>query len=152
ARRRAGAPPPRRSRPPVLRRRHGPRRRRRWPGMSAIRILIADDHEIVREGLRGMLSTQPDFEVVGLAADGEEAVSLALDLRPDVIVMDLEMPRLDGVEAIRRIRERLPDSRVLVLTAYDTDERIIDAVRAGARGYLLKGLPRQELFQGIRIV
>ncbi len=120
--------------------------------MSTIRILIVDDHEIVREGLTGMLSTQRDFEVVGCGADGEEAVELARRLRPDVVIMDLEMPHTDGAEATRRLRDQDPDIRVLVLTAYDSDERIIDAVKAGARGYLLKGLPRQELFQAIRIV
>src|SRR5947208_3185742 len=97
---------------------------------DAIRVLIVDDHEVVREGLRGMLSTQRDLEVVGVADDGDEAIRLAGELEPDVIVMDLEMPRMDGAEAIRRLRERRPETRVLVLTAYDTDERIIDAIRA----------------------
>ncbi|GIW06654.1 MAG: DNA-binding response regulator [Dehalococcoidia bacterium] len=117
-----------------------------------IRILIVDDHPVVREGLAGMLRTQPDFVVVAEASDGREAVDLADRYQPDVVLMDLEMPNLDGAEAIRRIFESRPDSRVLVLTAYDTDERIISAVQAGARGYLLKGAPREELFRAIRLV
>lgn len=99
-----------------------------------------------------MLRTQPDFVVVAEASDGREAVDLADRYQPDVVLMDLEMPNLDGAEAIRRIFESRPDSRVLVLTAYDTDERIISAVQAGARGYLLKGAPREELFRAIRLV
>jgi DNA-binding NarL/FixJ family response regulator len=117
-----------------------------------IRVLIADDHPVVREGLSAMLSTQRDFEVVGEARDGAEAEQKVDQLSPDVILMDLEMPDVDGPEAIRRIRARRPDARVLVLTAYDTDERILDAVKAGAQGYLLKGTPRDELFRAIRVV
>ncbi|MCC7104593.1 MAG: response regulator transcription factor [Chloroflexi bacterium] len=117
-----------------------------------IRVLIVDDHPVVREGLAAMLSTQRDFEVVGEASDGEEAQKLFHELSPDVILMDLEMPRVDGPEGIRRIRAEHGDARVLVLTAYDTDERILDAVKAGARGYLLKGAPREELFRAIRVV
>ena len=99
-----------------------------------------------------MLSTQRDFLVVGEAGDGAEAEQKVEQLSPDVVLMDLEMPRVDGPEAIRRIRARHPDARVLVLTAYDTDERILDAVQAGAQGYLLKGAPREELFRAIRVV
>jgi two-component system, NarL family, response regulator LiaR len=120
--------------------------------MSAVtRILIADDHPTLREGLRAILDTQADFEVVGEAADGEDAVARAEVLRPDVVLMDLEMPVLDGVEATRRIHQRLPDTPVIVLTAFDTDDRIIGAVEAGAQGYLLKGATRDEIFRAIRV-
>ncbi len=117
-----------------------------------IRILVCDDHPVVREGLVMMLGTQPDMEVVGEAGDGLEAVERAAQFDPDVVLMDLEMPRLDGPEAIRRIHEANPQARILVLTAYDTDERILQAVQAGARGYLLKGVPRDEIFQAVRVV
>jgi DNA-binding NarL/FixJ family response regulator len=99
-----------------------------------------------------MLATQRDFQVVGEAQDGVEAEEKVEALSPDVILMDLEMPHIDGAEAIRRIREHRQDARVLVLTAYDTDERILDAVKAGAQGYMLKGAPREELFKAIRVV
>jgi NarL family two-component system response regulator LiaR len=118
---------------------------------DAIRVLIADDHPTLREGLRAILDTQDDFEVIGEAATGNEAVDRAAALRPDVVLMDLEMPELDGVEATRRLRERLPDINVIVFTAFDTDDRIIGAVEAGARGYLLKGAPREEIFRAIRV-
>jgi DNA-binding NarL/FixJ family response regulator len=117
-----------------------------------IRVLLVDDHPVVREGLAAMLATQKDFDVVGEASDGAQAVEMVERLGPDVVLMDLEMPRVDGPEAIRRIRARHPDARVLVLTAYDTDERILDAVQAGAQGYMLKGAPRDELFRAVRIV
>lgn len=117
-----------------------------------IRIVLADDHPIVREGLVSVLETQPDFEVVGQAGDGAAAVELVAALRPDVVLLDLEMPVLDGVQALRAMRTADPDARVLVFTAFDTDERIISAVQAGARGYLLKGAPREELFNAIRVV
>lgn len=117
-----------------------------------IRVLIVDDHPVVREGLAAMLSTQRDFLVVGEAADGAEAEAKVEELSPDVVLMDLEMPKVEGPEAIRRIRARHPEARMLVLTAYDTDERILDAVQAGAQGYMLKGAPREELFRAIRVV
>jgi DNA-binding NarL/FixJ family response regulator len=118
---------------------------------TMIRILLADDHPIVREGLRAVLETQPDFEVVAEAASGDEAVRQALTLQPDILLLDLEMPVLDGVEAIRHLRQQRPTSRIIVFTAFDNDERIIHAVQAGANGYLLKGAPREEIFQAIRI-
>ncbi len=118
----------------------------------SIRILVADDHPVVREGLIAMLSTQADFEIVGEAAHGEEVVQKAKALRPDVVLLDLEMPKMDGVEALRQLREIAPEVRALVFTVFDTDERIIEAVRAGAQGYLLKGAPRSEVFKAIRIV
>ncbi|MEM7331316.1 MAG: response regulator transcription factor [Chloroflexota bacterium] len=117
-----------------------------------IRLLLVDDHPVVRDGLVAILSTQPDFEVVGEAGDGLTAVSLTATLNPDLILLDLEMPELDGVETLRRLRADNPDARVIVFTAFDTDERIVTAVQAGARGYLLKGVPRQELFNAIRVV
>jgi DNA-binding NarL/FixJ family response regulator len=117
-----------------------------------IRIVLADDHPIVREGLASVLETQPDFEVVGQANDGAEAVDLVSALKPDVVLLDLEMPRLDGVQALRAMRAENAGVKALVFTAFDTDERIIGAVQAGARGYLLKGAPREELFGAIRVV
>lgn len=117
-----------------------------------IRILVADDHPVVRDGLVAMLGTQPDFLVVGEAANGAEVVEQASLARPDVVLLDLEMPGMDGVEALRQLRQRFPQVRALVFTAFDTDERILGALRAGAQGYLLKGAPRLELFQAIRVV
>ena len=106
-----------------------------------LRVLIADDHPVVRAGLAGMLSAQPDLEVVGEAEDGREAVDLAGALKPDVVLMDLRMPRMDGVSAITEIKGRQPGVHVLVLTTYDTDADILRAVEAGATGYLLKTPP-----------
>lgn len=117
-----------------------------------IRILLADDHPVVRDGLAAMLATQPDFEVVGEAGTGAEAVTEAARLRPDVVLMDLEMPELDGIEAIRRLRAADSSVQVVVLTAFDTDERIVGSLQAGAQGYLLKGAPRAEIFAAIRTV
>jgi DNA-binding NarL/FixJ family response regulator len=107
---------------------------------------------MLREGLVAVLSTQPDFEVVGEAADGSEAVRLAEALRPDVILLDLEMPGTDGVAALERLRDAGSEVRAVVFTAYDTDERILGALRAGARGYLLKGASRAEIFDAVRTV
>lgn len=117
-----------------------------------ISILVADDHPMLREGLVAVLATQPDFEVAGEAADGAETVRLARELMPDVILLDLEMPGQDGVSALRELREAGSGARALVFTAYDTDERILGALRAGARGYLLKGAARGEIFSAIRTV
>jgi len=117
-----------------------------------ITILIVDDHPIVRDGLVAILGTQSDFRVAGEAASGKEALALFSKLRPDVVLLDLEMPGMDGVAVIRGLREIRPEVRVVIFTAFDTDERILSAVQAGAKGYLLKGVPRSELFQAIRIV
>ena len=119
---------------------------------TKIRVLVADDHPMLREGLVAVLSTQPDFEVVGEAADGSEVVRLAERLEPDVILLDLEMPKVDGVAALERLRDISSEARTIVFTAYDTDERILGALRAGARGYLLKGASRTEIFDAIRTV
>jgi DNA-binding NarL/FixJ family response regulator len=118
--------------------------------MSAIRIVIADDHPIFRAGLQGLLSAQEDFQVVGEAANGREAVSVVRHTSPDLLLVDLQMPELDGVGAIREIRQTSPGTRILVLTTYDSDGDILRAVEAGATGYLLKDTPREELFQAIR--
>lgn len=115
-----------------------------------IRVLIADDHPVVRSGLAGMLGVEPDVEVVGEAADGEEAVALATGLRPDLVLMDLRMPRMDGAEATARIAREVPGVHVLVLTTYETDTDILRAVEAGATGYLLKDTPRDQLVAGLR--
>lgn len=115
-----------------------------------IRLLIVDDHAIVRDGLRGILEQEADLEVVGEAADGLEAVTVAGRLRPDVVLMDLRMPRLGGAEAIRRLRQEVPDARVLVLTTYDTDSDVLPAVEAGATGYLLKDAGRADLVDAVR--
>jgi DNA-binding NarL/FixJ family response regulator len=117
-----------------------------------IRILVADDHPVVRDGLVAILSTQADFAVIGEAGGGAEAIRKTLETRPDVLLLDLEMPEVDGVEVLRRLREAGSAAKALVFTAYDTDERILASLRLGARGYLLKGAPREEVFQAIRIV
>ena len=115
-----------------------------------IRLVVADDHPVVRDGLRAMLATQPDMELVGEAATGSEAVERARALRPDVVLMDLQMPELDGPAAIATLREQAPGVRVLVLTTFGTDADITRAVDAGATGYLLKDAPREQLFGAIR--
>ncbi len=120
--------------------------------MPPIRILIADDHPIVRDGLTAVLGTQPDFEIIGAASDGEETLRQVATLRPDVLLLDLEMPHLDGVETLRRLATAGRSTPTIVFTAFDTDDRIVEAVRAGAQGYLLKGAPREELFNAIRVV
>nr|WP_169806282.1 response regulator transcription factor [Herbidospora sakaeratensis] len=115
-----------------------------------IRLLVADDHPIVRDGLCAMFAAAPGFEVVGEAADGAEAVRLAVGLRPDVILLDLRMPELDGLGAITELARLGVPSRILVLTTYDTDSHVLPAIEAGATGYLLKDSPREELLRGAR--
>jgi DNA-binding NarL/FixJ family response regulator len=117
-----------------------------------IRVLLADDHPVVRRGLAALLGTLPDFEVVGEAVDGEEAVREAQLTRPDVVLMDVRMPGTDGVAATRRLRETVPDTAVLVLTMYDDDATVFTAMQAGARGYLLKGAEQEEIADAIRAV
>jgi DNA-binding NarL/FixJ family response regulator len=113
--------------------------------MTAISVVIADDQRVVREGLATLLGLLEGIEVVGTASDGDEAVQLATDLRPDVVLMDLRMPRCDGVEATRRLREHDPSIKVLVLTTYADDQSVLDALRAGARGYLTKDAGAAEI-------
>jgi DNA-binding NarL/FixJ family response regulator len=118
--------------------------------VTKIRVLVADDHTIVRQGLVGILKASPDIEVVAEAADGSEAVEKSLKTKPDVVVLDVSMPRLSGIEAARRIHEALPAARILVLTMHDDEEYILKMVRAGASGYLLKDGAASELLAGIR--
>lgn len=117
-----------------------------------IRILITDDHKIVRKGLRAMLESEPDFDVVGEASNGDEAVSQVRALQPDVILMDLLMPHKDGLQAILEIKQEYPDARILVLTSFIDDEKIIKAVKAGALGYLPKDTSPANLFSAIQTV
>ena len=118
--------------------------------MERIRLIIADDHPVVRTGLQGMLAGQPDFEVVGEATTGTEAVEIVAQLQPEVVLMDLQMPEMDGVTATAEIKAHHPETHVLILTTYDTDADILRAVEAGATGYLLKDAPREELFHAVR--
>ena len=120
--------------------------------MDEIKVLIADDHTVVRKGIRALLETEPGITVVGEAADGEDAIHKALALKPDVILMDLVMPKLDGVQAIKELREVLPKAKVLVLTSFAEDRRIVAAIEAGALGYLLKDSSPEDLVRAIREV
>lgn len=120
------------------------------PAPTQVSIVLADDHPVVREGLAGMLGAEPGLEVVGAAADGREAVRLAAELRPDLVLTDLRMPELDGVGAIEEIARVAPGTHVLVLTTYDTDRDLLRAVEAGAAGYLLKDTPRAQLVDAVR--
>jgi DNA-binding NarL/FixJ family response regulator len=117
---------------------------------DAIRLLIVDDHPVVRNGLLGMFAGDPEFDVVGEAADGAEAVAYAQSLDPDVVLMDLRMPGMDGVAAIRKLATLAIRAKVLVLTTYDTDSDVLPAIEAGATGYLLKDTPRAELLRAVR--
>ncbi len=116
-----------------------------------VRIVLADDHPIVREGLRAVLETQADFEVIAECASGSEVLRVVAEQQPDMILLDLEMPVMDGVETIRRLQALPHVPRIIVFTAFDNDERIIHAIQAGADGYLLKGAPREEIFRAIRL-
>jgi DNA-binding NarL/FixJ family response regulator len=118
--------------------------------MEMIRILICDDQAIIREGLALLLKLEPDMEVVAQASDGAEAVALTASHQPDLVLMDLKMPGMNGIEATRRICARHPATKVLVLTTYDDDEWLFDAIRAGAGGYLLKDMPREEVVRAVR--
>ncbi len=120
--------------------------------MSPIRVLIADDHRLFRQGLRQICETVGRLEVVGEAENGQEAVELALRLRPDVVLMDIRMPVLDGVEATRRITACAPSVRIIILTMYRQDQYVFEAIKAGARGYLLKDIDEQELVDAVRAV
>lgn len=117
-----------------------------------IKILLADDQALFRDGLRILLSTQPDIDVVGEATNGEEALRLAAKLRPDIVLMDMRMPVLDGVETTRRLHDTQPDCRVIVLTTFDDDELVFEGLRAGAVGYLLKAVSTPRLLEAIRAV
>ena len=120
------------------------------PGHAPIRLVIADDHPVVRDGLSGMFAADPDFTVVGEAGDGSQVLRLADAVRPDVILMDLRMPGMDGVTAISELARRGSPAHVLVLTTYDTDSYVLPAIEAGATGYLLKDAPRDELLRAVR--
>ena len=121
-------------------------------GKGPIRVLIVDDHAIVRKGVRALMEIEPGLEVVGEAGDGRQAVALASELRPDVVLMDLVMPEMDGIEATREISTRLPEVRILVLTSFAADDKLYPDIKAGASGYLLKDTGPDELLQAIRQV
>jgi DNA-binding NarL/FixJ family response regulator len=118
----------------------------------SVRVLVADDQAMVRAGFAALLDAQPDLTVVGQARDGEEAVAAALELRPDVVLMDVRMPVLDGIAATRRILEQDVPCRVVMLTTFDIDEYVLDAIRAGASGFLLKDAPPADLIEAVRII
>jgi NarL family two-component system response regulator LiaR len=120
--------------------------------MEKIRVLLAEDHVVVREGTRELIQREQDMEVVGEAGDGEEAIELAAELRPDVVIMDIAMPKVNGIEATKRIKELYPTTAVLILTAYDNEQYIFALLEAGAAGYLLKNVRRSELIDAVRAV
>jgi DNA-binding NarL/FixJ family response regulator len=118
-----------------------------------VRIVVADDQEVVRAGFASLLDTQPDFTVVGTASEGAEAVRICSELRPDVVVMDIRMPGMDGIEAARRLAGSESDGpRILILTTFDLDEYVYDALRAGASGFLLKDVTAEQLFDAVRVI
>lgn len=119
---------------------------------NTIRILICDDHAVVREGLRALIATEPDMVIVGEATDGESAITAYRDLKPDVTLLDMVMPRMDGVDAIRHIKDEFPNARILVLTSFAEDEMVFPAIKSGALGYLLKDSSPEELIRAIRNV
>ena len=120
--------------------------------MERLRVLIADDHTLFRYGMQGLLSTQPDIEVVGEATTGEEALALAGELQPDVVLMDIKMPGVSGIEATRRVLEDHPHIHILMVTMFEDDASVFTAMRAGARGYVLKDAPKDDVLSAIRTV
>jgi DNA-binding NarL/FixJ family response regulator len=120
--------------------------------VPSVRIVVADDHEVVRAGFAALLETQPDFTVLGTASDGAEAVQISRELRPDVILMDVRMPGTDGIEATRQLVGGAGGPRVIILTTFDLDEYVYDALRAGASGFLLKDVTAERLFDAVRVV
>lgn len=118
--------------------------------MSRYRVLLVDDHALLREGLAGIIASQPDMEVAGHANDGLEAVVMAQELRPDLVLMDVQMPALDGIEATRQIREKLPETTIVMLTVRDDDEKLLAALKAGAQGYLLKDIHSRDMLALVR--
>jgi len=116
-----------------------------------VRVLVVDDQRLVREGIASLLGIQPGIEVVGMAADGKDAVEQTIALGPDVVLMDVRMPEMDGVDAVAVLRRRAPDCRVVMLTTFDDEEYVVQALRAGAAGYLLKDLPAAELAEAVRL-
>jgi DNA-binding NarL/FixJ family response regulator len=123
------------------------------PATAPIRLVVADDHDVVRTGFAGLLATQPDFRVVGTAADGAEAIRTSREQAPDVVLMDIRMPGMDGIQATRQLtRPGVAGPRVLILTTFDLDEYVYDAIRAGASGFLLKDVTAERLFDAVRVI
>ena len=120
-------------------------------GGAPVRVLVVDDQRLVREGIASLLGIQPGITVVGTAVDGADAVDRALELRPDVVLMDVRMPGMDGVEAVAVLRDRAPECRIVMLTTFDDEEYVVRALRAGAAGYLLKDLPARDLAEAVRL-
>lgn len=118
--------------------------------MPRTRVLVVDDHKLIRQGIVGLLASQPDLEVVGQAGDGQEAIAAAVELRPEIILMDISMPGVSGLNATREIKARLPDVRVIILTIHDREDYLFEALRAGAVGYVLKGADVQDLLAAVR--
>jgi DNA-binding NarL/FixJ family response regulator len=118
--------------------------------MSRARLILADDHDLFREGLAGLINAQPDLEVAGQAGDGLEALTLVRDAKPDLIIMDINMPICDGLEATRLIRAEWPEARIVMLTVHDEDEKLFEAIKAGAQGYMLKSLHSADFLRGVR--